>query len=189
MSGSKQPLPFFCFSTMWARLLFLLCIAIHYIHAYEEIIPTATFELAERGGAYQCHRFCVEVYVNNGRRCIGFLSFDGESHASVSRDQSVANVLRFDSDGGLKTQKSYVGLRNLNYARGFQALGLMKDKPTSTWNEDLTYDDAAFCYSRSQNIIYGHQNVQGRSPPKGFKCNPVTFDKKCGKCRHLSGLR
>ncbi len=161
---------------MLSRIIFLLCLIAVNVYGYEEIIPTRTVQLQERGSTTgECTRFYMEAKA--GSRSVGYVQFNGEAHASVSRDQSAASILHFDSRGSLRQKKSFLGTGNLSSTRGFHALGLTKHKGKSTWSDELTYSGASFCYSRTHNVVYGYKS----SVPSSYKCTPVTFGKSCSE--------
>lgn len=155
---------------MLTKIIAIVCFIALRVGAYEEILPTQTLDLESRDEG-SCQRYHGEVRVNNRR--IGFLSFNSEDSAGVTRDRRAATVLHADSNGRPRAGKSFIGTRRS--ARGYTSLKSLPKKKGA-----LSELGGSLCYSSKTRTIYSG------STPQRLECKPITITPSCGRSRLLA---
>ena len=92
-------------SNMRTNIITILCLLALRVYGFEEILPTQTLQLESRDES-SCDQYHAEARVNNRR--VGFLSFNSEGYASVTRDKHAATVLHTDSEGRPRAGKAFL---------------------------------------------------------------------------------
>lgn len=155
---------------MLTRIISILCLIALRVAAYDEIIPTQTLDLESRDDS-SCQRYHGEVRVN-GRR-IGFLSFNSEDSAGVTRDKRAATLLHTDSNGRPRAGKSFIGTRRS--AKGYNSLKSLPKKKGA--QSEL---GGNLCYSSKTRTIYSG------STPQRLECKPITITPSCSRSHLLA---
>lgn len=152
---------------MRTNIITVLCLLALRVYSYEELLPTQTLGLESRDES-SCSHYNYEARVNNRR--IGYLAFNGEGSATVTKDKHAASLLHTDSEGRARAGKSYIGTKSHKKYSTVKALpkkgkGGSKEIPSN------------MCYSKKTKMIYS-----GKVPER-LQCSPVTVTPSCGKSR------